>query len=220
MTPRPYRLGRHPRRTDHPALLNADGTVAATFAYNASREDIISSLEHAGLVLHADDTVTPDGDKPKEGGEIAAAFAANSLPSVTPKAIEIGRQLAKAESAYRAFEPVLYARFTDAQVHTMDQRTILDDRVESLRTLLTTIPAESIADAAVLLAECVTMAARLAGSAHNPRMAEQCADKLERMLMSALPHVAEAAGLDMAEMGWAEQDALRIARYAGVGVQQ
>ena len=50
-------------------------------------------------------------------------------------------------------------------------------------------------------------------------MAEQCADRLERMLMSALPHVAEAAGLDMEEMGWAEQDALRIARYAGVGVQ-
>ena len=54
----PYRLGRHPRRTDHPALLTADGTLAATFAVNATRMEIAAIMATGGLALHDDDTVT------------------------------------------------------------------------------------------------------------------------------------------------------------------
>ena len=100
-----YRLGHHPRRTHHPALLNADGTVAHTFAHNAEREEIIASLDHAGLMLHADGTVTPDGGPAEEGGEIAASAAAALLPATTSKAVHLGRHLAYAERAYSAFDP-------------------------------------------------------------------------------------------------------------------
>ena len=154
-----YRLGRHPRRTDHPALLNADGTVAHTFAYDATREQIIASLEHAGLVLHQDDTVTQDGNPPKEDGEIAASAAAALLPSTTTKAVQLGRHLADAERAYSAFDPAALKRGTlNGREDGDDARTILDDRVEALRILISTTPATSIQDAAVLISEALTIA--------------------------------------------------------------
>ena len=53
-----YRLGVHPRRNDHPALLHDDGRLALTFALDASRAEIIEKLLAGGLILHADDTVT------------------------------------------------------------------------------------------------------------------------------------------------------------------
>ncbi len=215
-----YRLGRHPRRTDHPALLNADGTVAHTFAYDAEREEITASLGHAGLMLHADDTVTPDGDPAKEDGEIAASFAAALLPATTTKAAQLGRHLADAERAYRAFDPVALKRGTKGGAENGgDARTILDDRIEALRILISTTPATSVQDAAVLVSEALTIAGRLAVSRFSEHEAETLADRMERMLLAAMPFIAEAAGLDMAEMNWACRDDLRLVRYAGVGVQ-
>ena len=216
-----YRLGHHPRRTDHPALLHADGTVAATFAYNATREHIITSLEHAGLVLHADDTVEPDGERPKEGGEIAAAFAAGKVLSDAQDAFALGRQLAAAQMAYDAFDAASLAQGGGGDRDDgLNARSILNDRIEALRTLISTTPAKSLKDAAVLVAESLTVAGRLAGCKSNLHMAEKYSDRLERMLMSALPFVAEAARLDLAAMDWLEQDNLRAVLFSGVGVQQ
>ncbi len=215
-----YRLGRHPRRTNHPALLNADGTVAHTFGFDADREEIIASLEHAGLMLHADDTVTPDGTPPKEDGEIAASAAAALLPATTAKAAHLGRHLADAERAYYAFDTVALRCGTlqNAKDGT-DAQSILDDRVEALRILISTTPATSVQDAAVLVSEALTIAGRLAASSFSKAEAEILASRMERMLLAAIPFVADAAGLDMAEMNWADRDVLRVARYAGMGVQ-
>ncbi len=169
-----YRLGHHPRRTDHPALLHADGTVAATFAYNATREHIIASLEHAGLVLHADDTVEPDGERPKEGGEIAAAFAAGKVLSDAQDAFALGRQLAAAQMAYDAFDAASLAQGGGGDRDDgLNARSILNDRIEALRTLISTTPAKSLKDAAGPVAESLTVAGRLAGCELNLHMAEK-----------------------------------------------
>ncbi len=217
---RTYRLGRHPRRTDHPALLHLDGTVAHTFAYNADREEIIASLSHAGLMLHADGTVTPDGGPAEEGGEIAASAAAAHLPATTVGAVHLGRHLAAAEQALRAFDPVtLKAGTLKGCENGDDARTILDEHIEALRLLISATPATSVQDAAVLVSEAMTIAGRLATSKYSETETEILTDRIERMLLSAMPFVAEAAKLDMAEMNWADRDHLRIVRYAGLGVQ-
>ena len=57
-------LGRHPRRPDHPALLNSDGTTAHTFHMDATRTEIIAVLGARGLALHADGSVTQAAETP------------------------------------------------------------------------------------------------------------------------------------------------------------
>ncbi len=216
-----YRLGRHHRRPELPALLNADGSAAHTFAYNAEQKEIIASIEHAGLMLHADGTVTPDGTPPKEGGDIAASAAAACIPASATDALSLGRQLAQAERALAAFDPVSVKLGKGAKrADAADARAILDDRVEALRTLISTTPATSVEDAAVLVAESLTIAGGLTASKFSENDADAMAIRLERMLLAAMPFVAEAAGLDMAEMNWADRDGLRLWRYAGVGVQE
>jgi hypothetical protein len=51
--PPTYTLGRHPRRPDHPALLNTDGSAAHTFHMDATRTEISAILAARGLTLHA-----------------------------------------------------------------------------------------------------------------------------------------------------------------------
>jgi hypothetical protein len=63
-TPTSYRLGRHPRRPDHPALLNPDGSVAHTFHKEAIRTEITAILAARGLAVHADGTVTQTAETP------------------------------------------------------------------------------------------------------------------------------------------------------------
>ncbi len=220
-TPTPtYRLGRHPRRPDHPALLNADGTVAHTFAYNADRAEIIGSLEHAGLMLHSDDTVTPDGTPPNEDGEIAASAAAALVLAEAQSPLSLGRQLAAADRAYSAFDTVALRQGAGENVRDGDEaQTFLYDRIDALRVLISTTPATSLQDAAVLISESLTVAGRLSDFNSSGPITEDFCRRLERMLYSALPLVAQAAGLGMEEMNWADRDTLRMARYAGVGVQ-
>ena len=217
----PYRLGHHPRQTDLPALLNADGTVAHMFAYNATQEEIIASLEHASMVLHSDGTVDEDGDPPKEGGEIAASRASSFVLVDAPDTLALGRQLAAASLAYDAYDKTMLrqgnAKATDSGINA---RGVLDDRVESLRVLISTTPAKTLGDAAVLISECLTIAGRLEASVCTPAMVEEYSARLERMLLSAMPLVAEAAGLDMDLMDWADRDMLRVVRFQGVGVQE
>ncbi len=56
-----FRLGHHPRRTDHPALLDQRGEAVCTWAVDESREEIAAILKRGGYVLHDDDTVTARG---------------------------------------------------------------------------------------------------------------------------------------------------------------
>jgi hypothetical protein len=81
-----YTLGRHPRRPDHPALLNQDGTAAHTFHFEATRTEIAAILGARGLALHADGSVTQTAKTPSPtrrsvlagltGGALAGAFLA------------------------------------------------------------------------------------------------------------------------------------------------
>ena len=53
-----YRLGQHPSRSDHLAILQPDGTVASTMALDATRAEIAANLARQSLTLHDDNTIT------------------------------------------------------------------------------------------------------------------------------------------------------------------
>ena len=216
-----YRLGAHPHAfMTRLALLNADGTAAHTFAYDTTREEAAAAIQHAGMVLHDDDTVTQGIEPPKEDGEIAASFAAAEVLADAQSALLLGRQLAAAERAYGAFDPVAVTTGSAGRGDDGgDARAILDDRIEALRIIISATPATSLQDAAVLVSESLTVASRLSESTFSPHETEEYCRRLERMLLSALPFIAGAAGLDMARMNWADRDYLRPVRFAGLGVQ-
>jgi hypothetical protein len=58
-----WRLGDHPRRRDHSAVLRPDGEVANTFGAGDSVDAIRAILLQGGFVLHEDNTITrADGE--------------------------------------------------------------------------------------------------------------------------------------------------------------
>ena len=149
-----------------------------------------------------------------------AVAASQTVAEGAPCLFDLGVHLADAKKAYDAWDEAGVAGCTDPtdRLRLHGAKEIAGYRVEALHELIATMPARSIADAAVVVAECITIAARLSASVHTEAQVEVAADKLERMLLGALPFLAQVAGLDMARMDWADTDALRPHRFAGVGV--
>ncbi len=218
----PLRLGQHPRHPQRPALVNEAGQAQCTFPSDATRAEIAERLRAGGFVLRDDNTVTkaeasdaPDTPAP----EIAAAVVALTAPS----ALDLGRQLAAVDLAHEAFDmanvrhPGADGSRSLAHDYKQEATTILRTRAEALRNLITTVPAKTLADAAVLCNEIVVIADRL--NAHDdpsPSQVNLAMERINRMALGMLPIVAAAAGLDMEAMRWS--DALRIRRFYGVGV--
>ena len=76
MTAPLYRLAPHPRRIDHLAIVQPDGTVASTMAIDATRAEIAGKLAAQGLVLHDDDTITQAEPGTTRRGLVLVACAA------------------------------------------------------------------------------------------------------------------------------------------------
>ena len=80
-----YRLGRHPRHSDHFALLDLDGSPTHTFHRDATRQGSAGILRQRGLELHPDDTVTQAAVEPSPtrrrilSAFRCAAFAGSAL---------------------------------------------------------------------------------------------------------------------------------------------
>ena len=93
----------------------------------------------------------------------------------------------------------------------------LTDREQALRFLISTLPATSLAEAAVQLGTASTFAGILHASdwrdpATHHRLNE-LHDALNRIMLSVLPAVAAAAGLDLAAMCWDDLDRLRASLF-------
>ena len=151
--------------------------------------------------------------------EAASATVMESMPSV----LAIGTHLADAGHAYSAWDEVALVEPDEPQRRLGAVATYARDtaglRKQALRELLATMPAASIEDAAVLVAEAAEIAGFLSGANSTPVATVEAADAIERMLLSALPFIARAAGLDMERMNWSAGESLRQHRFAGVGVQ-
>ena len=81
------------------------------------------------------------------------------------------------------------------------------------------MPAASLAGAAVVVVVAVAdVAGRMTGDGDLPEGCIMIAEKIERMLLGALPFTAQAAGPDIQAMDWTACERLQQHRFAGVGV--
>ena len=139
------------------------------------------------------------------------------LPSVT----DLGRRLAALDIAfYREDENQARSKHDiNSFQRTERAMDIIDDQRRALRDLIASMPAQTLADAAVQI-EC---AAYIATNLHADQ-ADQYAEerlgglhqKLETICLSVLPIVAAEAGLDIEAMDWTDHCRLRAQRFQGL----
>ncbi len=178
------------------------------------------------MATHKDSTSAQTIHAADEAWEAAVEAASNVLQDA-PSILLLGQMLARSEKAYHAFDVATMTN-SNAEHPAHGRRRLiatraqdlLDERQDALRLLITTQPARTVADAAVQMSAISDIACQL--DAHNLDDCAQIAliTRIDRMTLGILPVLAEAAGLDMVAMGWAEQDlSLRPNRWTAVGVQ-
>ena len=160
--------------------------------------------------------------------DVAPQTAAAAVSATAPSILDLGKHLAQVEIAYNAHDIVELKRgvragdedaMREATNRSEAAQIILGERQEALRDLICTLPAKTLADAAIHVAGIVTLSARLSASICTADQVTRAADKIERMALGMLPILAAAAGLDMEAMDWADNDQLRPLRFTGVEVQ-
>ncbi len=127
--------------------------------------------------------------------------SATDLPSIA----DLGKMLAALDVALEA-------------VTTFERgQPIAADRAGALRDLIATMQPRTFADAAVVIACAVSIASRLDHKDASDQAGHEVR-KLERMLLSVLPIVTEAAGLDPGQMGWTVLEERRASMF-GEGLE-
>jgi hypothetical protein len=115
-----------------------------------------------------------------------------AAPQPLPSILDLARQAGAASG--RADD------LCDQSANARDDRvTLLYDRSDALRDLLLTFPAKTLGDAAAQLYAGFRLAEEMEVDL-PPEERRQCVIKIRRAFLSALPLVAEAAGLDLAEI--------------------
>ncbi len=140
-----------------------------------------------------------------------------SLP--LPAVIDLGRRIAALSAEIdRQDDVALQARDDGPRCRAVRNAVeILNDQREALQALVATMPARSLADATVQVAEAFNLAIDLECNIHSAEEVERLATSLVRLVLSILPVVAVAAELDPAAMGWeSEVGPLYAARFVGL----
>ena len=86
-------------------------------------------------------------------------------------------------------------------------------QITAAKEMICSMPAVTLADAAVQVATALSIADQIDGAVRCERTLIQLERKLDRLLLSALPLIAEAAGLSLDEMGWSDLATLRAQRF-------
>ncbi len=146
-------------------------------------------------------------------GDTPDVSTANFLPPI----IDLGRALASNDIAHCQLDQLTCRRSnTPTEDAAMD---LLLKRRDALWQLIASLPAVTLADAAVQLGVACHFAMSLEASDWSSADVRgrfyQLAGGLELMCLSMLPLVAEAAGLDLAEIDWTGLDHLRASRFYG-----
>ena len=136
-----------------------------------------------------------------------------------PAVIDLGRHIAALSFEWQRQEQAALDARGNGPAHLAAHNAMdaLNEQSRVLRELVTTIPARSVADAAVQLAEAFAVAENLQINVHTADEVECLAEALTRLILSALPVVAAAAGLDPPAMDWGQEvGSLYAARFAGL----
>lgn len=149
----------------------------------------------------------------------AKAISAD-LPSIT----DLGRILGAITRRESAIDLVAVGRASpcneaerleqqkdDRRRYTVDK--LLYRQMEALREVITTIPARSLSDCAVQIAVASHFVAKLTNNQLAEAEVHELADAVERILISVLPVLAVAAGLDLIEFAFNEVTDLHEVKF-------
>ena len=148
-------------------------------------------------------------------------MSAASLPTSLPSIHDLGRRLAGLQAVYDANDSVNTRDESPAvQTRATAAREITFDQILAVQDVVATMPAVTLADAAVHVAVAANFAARIEGEAFSETELADIGTKIERMLLSILPVVAEAGGLSIEDMGWQHMIDLRASRFEALGAMR
>jgi len=99
----------------------------------------------------------------------------------------------------------------DRRCHTVDK--LLYRQMEALREIVTTMPAQSLPDCAVQISVASHLVSKLTNNDLEKAEIRDLADGIERILISVLPVLAVAAGLDLIEFAFDEVTALHEVKF-------
>jgi hypothetical protein len=131
--------------------------------------------------------------------------------------VDLGRRLAAADAAYSQHDQdaITSAGKATKSLHETAMRNLFDQE-SAIRQMILTMPARTLADAAVQIAAIDLAASNLEDNQQTEEELSCAVRALRRLVYSALPVIAESAGLDMEAMGWGKYPKLRADAFCGV----
>lgn len=151
---------------------------------------------------------------------VARVAATADLPSIT----ELGRTLGAITRREAGIDLVTCGRpaprdeaerldrvQADRRRGTVDK--LLYRQMEALREIIGTLPAQSLSDCAVQVGVASHIVSKLANNRIDSDEVNELADTVERILVSVMPVLAAAAGLDQIEFALNEVSDLHEARF-------
>ncbi len=141
-------------------------------------------------------------------------MSATGMPTSLPSIEDLGRRIAALYVEHnRCDTESVHADGQQANLHWQAGMDITDAQAIAAKELICTMPAVTLADAAVQVATALTIADQIDGAAGCEQVLSRLQNKLDYLLLSALPVIAEAAGLGM-------EDGLgRLGRASGAPIR-
>ena len=141
---------------------------------------------------------------------VAVSTVSTSLPSIQ----DLGRRIAALNVVHdRCDDENIQADGFAGEHRAQDGMDITYAQITAVKEMICTMPAVTLADAAVQVATALSVVDQIDGAVRCERTLIQLERKLDRLLLSALPLIAEAAGLSPEEMGWSDLATLRAQRF-------
>lgn len=148
-----------------------------------------------------------------------------ALPSIT----ELGLMLAVIAKREAGIDLVNVGRGKPANkeqrrewaIADRDQKTadrLLFTRLDALRELVSTLPAQTLTDCVVQINVASHMVMKITGNDLDKTELDQLSDAVERIMVSVLPVLAAAAGLDLVQFAFDEVADLHEARFPELAV--
>ena len=153
------------------------------------------------------------------------AQSPGALPSIT----ELGLMLAEIAKREASIDLITIGRGKPANeeqrqewaMFDRDLRTadsLLFARLDALRGLVSTLPAQNLSDCVVQINVASHMVMKITGNDLDKPELDELSDAVERIMVSVLPVLAAAAGLDLVEFALDEVTNLHEARFPELAI--
>ncbi len=148
------------------------------------------------------------------GSPALSALTAPPLPPI----VDLGRQIAALQAAIDSHNVESCSTDLSKAKQQANRRAmdLLFERITALQDLICTMPAMTLADAAVQVSIANLLASGLEDDRRDVKATNHDAWRVERITLSIFPLIARAAGIDLTAMDMTQFAELRTNRFHGV----